>query len=186
MTSVECSIHICVEAPLAAVTALSLRGYASVGSGHCNASSFLFAKRLELRRVTWGPTSEQPFSSPGTNSWLDWDLDWDITSAIPYCVICFFHFLFIFTLTRLSRACCWEASSKHDAATTMLHAGDATLLSVWFLLQTWCSVWWPKSSVLVSPDHRSFFQLTSEPSTCRLANYSPRCHKSGFLIATLP
>lgn len=98
----------------------------------------------------------------------------------------FFSFFIHFTLTRLSRACCWEASSKHDAATTMLHAGDATLLSVWFLLQTWCSVWWPKSSILVSPDHRSFFQLTSEPSTCRLANYSPRCHKSGFLIATLP
>lgn len=99
-----------VEAPLAAVIATSLHVCVSVSSGHCNVSSFFFAELLKLCQVTWGVMSEQPFSSPDTNSRLDGDLDWDDDSGIPdfSCRISIYSAAFILpsTLTRFPGACC--------------------------------------------------------------------------------
>ncbi len=72
------------------------------------------------------------------------------------------HCLAHFTLcasTGLPGARCREASSQQDAP-TMIHAGGDVFMTR--CSATWCLVRWPKSSVLVSSDHKAIFQLTSE------------------------
>lgn len=109
--------------------------------------------------------SERPFSRSGL--WLghSWTLKLLCGShscgALAFCLgslSCSFYPLYPH---RPSRARCREASPRQDAPwASMIHAGDGV-----FMMRcsaTWCLVQWPKSSVLVSSDHRVFFQLTSE------------------------
>ncbi len=77
-----------------------------------------------------------------------------VLQDFPICCIHFTPYLY-----KPSRACCREASPQHDAATTMLHGGNAMLVMMWRL------VWWAKSAIVVSSDHGNSFQLTSESPT---------------------
>lgn len=72
-----------------------------------------------------------------------------------FLVFCFIHFY----PHKPPRACCREVSPQNDAATIIHHSGDAVFMVMCSV--TLCLVWWPKS-----------FQLTSESSSCFLANCS--------------
>lgn len=85
-----------------------------------------------------------------------------------------------------SRVSCRKASPQNGVATTTLHSWNAMFMTMCSV--TWHLVLWPKSYILVSPDHRINSSSWLQSPLCLLANCRwdvMRCFKSSFLFATL-
>lgn len=117
---------------------------------------FLLAKQFKLCPAALGSGGhEQLFSSPTSNSRLDWDLGFDLATPerSPLCSFCCVLGVDVllgnksspksylscrlkqiilqdldFYLCKPFRTRCWEASWQHDAAAASLHGGDGVFV----------------------------------------------------------